>query len=85
MLPFESGGVVGPDLLVHRMKGLSVVDASIMQLVPSTTLCATVYAVAEKVRTPICSWSQLCLRVCAYLIHDFDIQAADIIKNGHRT
>ena len=49
MMPLELGGVVGPDLLVHRVKGLSVVDASMIPLVPSTNLCATVYAVAEKV------------------------------------
>lgn len=50
MLPLEKGGVVGPDLLVYGVPGLSVADASIMPLVPSTNLCATVYAVAEKVR-----------------------------------
>ncbi len=50
MMPLELGGVVGPDLLVHNVKGLSVVDACIIPLVPSTNLCATVYAVAEKVR-----------------------------------
>lgn len=50
MMPLELGGVVGPDLLVYGVKGLSVVDASIIPLVPSTNLCATVYAVAEKVR-----------------------------------
>jgi choline dehydrogenase-like flavoprotein len=48
MLPLELGGVVGPDLLVHKVKGISVVDSSIIPLIPSTNLCATVYAVAEK-------------------------------------
>ncbi|TVY84438.1 Dehydrogenase xptC [Lachnellula suecica] len=48
MMPESLGGVVGPDLLVHGVKGLSVVDASIMPLIPSTHLSATVYAVAEK-------------------------------------
>ncbi|KAF4625349.1 hypothetical protein G7Y89_g12818 [Cudoniella acicularis] len=48
MMPREIGGVVGPDLLVHGVKGLSVVDASIMPLIPGTHLSATVYAVAEK-------------------------------------
>ncbi|KAG4441851.1 hypothetical protein IFR05_002652 [Cadophora sp. M221] len=48
MMPLELGGVVGPDLLVHRVLGLSVVDASIMPLAPATHLDATVYAVAEK-------------------------------------
>ena len=49
MMPFELGGVVRPDLLVYGVQRLSVVDASIIPLVPSTNLCATVYAVAEKV------------------------------------
>jgi choline dehydrogenase-like flavoprotein len=49
MLPKDLGGVVGPDLLVHGTSGLSVVDASIMPLIPGTHLCATVYAIAEKV------------------------------------
>ena len=49
MLPLEFGGVVGPDLAVYGVKGLSVVDASMIPLVPSTNLCSTVYAVAEKV------------------------------------
>lgn len=50
MMPLELGGVVGADLLVHGVKRLSVVDASMIPLVPSTNLCATVYAVAEKAR-----------------------------------
>ena len=49
MMPLELGGVVGPDLLVHGVSHLSVVDASTMSLIPSTHLCATVYAIAEKV------------------------------------
>lgn len=48
MLPLELGGVVGPELLVHKVKRLSVVDSSIIPLIPSTNLCATVYAIAEK-------------------------------------
>lgn len=49
MMPEALGGVVGPDLLVHGVSGLSVVDSSIMPLIPGTHLSATVYAVAEKV------------------------------------
>ncbi|KAH7355004.1 choline dehydrogenase-like protein [Rhexocercosporidium sp. MPI-PUGE-AT-0058] len=49
MMPRKLGGVVGPDLLVYGVKGLSIVDASIMPLIPGTHLSATVYAVAEKV------------------------------------
>jgi choline dehydrogenase-like flavoprotein len=48
MVPEELGGVVGSDLRVYGTKGLSVVDASVMPLIPATHLCTTVYAVAEK-------------------------------------
>ena len=48
MMPEELGGVVGPDLLVYGVRSLSVVDASIMPIIPSAHLSATVYAVAEK-------------------------------------
>ena len=49
MMKKELGGVIGPDLLVYGTKALSVVDASIMPLIPSTHTSATVYAIAEKV------------------------------------
>ncbi|KAF2464125.1 choline dehydrogenase [Lindgomyces ingoldianus] len=48
MMPRNKGGVVGTDLLVYGVKQLSVVDASIMPLIPGTHLCETVYAIAEK-------------------------------------
>lgn len=50
MMPKHLGGVVGSDLRVHGVKGLSVVDASIMPLIPGSHLSATIYAIAEKVR-----------------------------------
>lgn len=50
MMPREMGGVVSPDLLVYGVTGLSVADASIMPLIPGAHTCASVYAVAEKVR-----------------------------------
>ncbi|KAF2843466.1 GMC oxidoreductase [Patellaria atrata CBS 101060] len=48
MMPFNRGGVVGPDLRVYETMGLSIVDASIIPLIPGAHLGATVYAVAEK-------------------------------------
>ena len=48
MLPEELGGVVGPDLKVYGVQGLSIVDASVMPMIPSTPLQGIVYAVAEK-------------------------------------
>lgn len=50
----ELGGVVGPDLVVHGLKGLRVVDASVMPLIPGTHTSSTVYAVAEKVSPLSC-------------------------------
>lgn len=52
MSPRDKGGVVGTDLLVYGVKKLSVVDASIIPLIPGTHLCETVYAIAEKVQIP---------------------------------
>jgi choline dehydrogenase-like flavoprotein len=48
MMPEEHGGVVGPNLTVYGVKGLSVVDASIIPYLPATHICTTVYAVAER-------------------------------------
>lgn len=48
MMPRELGGVVSSDLLVYGVKKLSIVDASIMPIIPATHLQATVYAIAEK-------------------------------------
>ncbi|KAB2570998.1 putative choline dehydrogenase protein [Lasiodiplodia theobromae] len=48
MMPRKSGGCVGADLLVYGAKKLSVIDASIMPIIPSNHLQASVYAVAEK-------------------------------------
>ncbi|KAK2000864.1 alcohol oxidase [Colletotrichum falcatum] len=49
MLPKALGGVVDPELKVHGVDSLRIVDASIMPLVPSAHTQATVYAIAEKV------------------------------------
>jgi choline dehydrogenase-like flavoprotein len=48
MMPELLGGCVGSDLTVHGTRQLSVVDASIIPLIPATHLQATMYAVAEK-------------------------------------
>lgn len=56
MMPKEHGGVVDPHLRVYGIKGLSVVDASIMPIIPAAHTQSTVYAVAEKVIT-----SSLCI------------------------
>ena len=49
MMPQHLGGVVNEKLLVYGVKGLSVVDASIMPDLPGSYTYQTVYAVAEKV------------------------------------
>jgi choline dehydrogenase-like flavoprotein len=75
MMPRDQGGVVGPDLLVYGVTGLSVADGSIMPLIPATHLCQTTYALAEKVSSPsIPLWNQ------RILIRQM-LQAADIIKS----
>jgi choline dehydrogenase-like flavoprotein len=48
MMPELLGGCVGTDLQVYGIGQLSVVDASIIPLVPATHLQSTMYAVAEK-------------------------------------
>ncbi|KAI9891956.1 MAG: hypothetical protein M1814_002150 [Vezdaea aestivalis] len=48
MMGKELGGVVDPGLSVYGVGSLSIVDASIIPLIPATHTSATVYAVAEK-------------------------------------
>lgn len=48
MMPKKAGGCVGADLLVYGTEKLSVIDASIMPIIPANHLQASVYAVAEK-------------------------------------
>lgn len=50
MLPRELGGVVDSSLRVYGVRGLRVVDASILPMPPAAHLQATIYGVAEKVR-----------------------------------
>ncbi|KAF2029932.1 alcohol oxidase [Setomelanomma holmii] len=48
LLPEKDGGVVDPDLKVYGTRGLRVVDASIIPLLPSAHLQTLVYGIAEK-------------------------------------
>ncbi|KAK0738133.1 GMC oxidoreductase-domain-containing protein [Schizothecium vesticola] len=48
MLPKSNGGVVGPDLKVHGLEGLRVVDMSVKPSLPGTHRSATAYTVGEK-------------------------------------
>ncbi|KAI0597458.1 hypothetical protein F4775DRAFT_584375 [Biscogniauxia sp. FL1348] len=48
MMPRRLGGVVDPRLCVYGARGLRVVDAGVMPLVPGAHIQAAVYAVAEK-------------------------------------
>ncbi|KAF1969433.1 alcohol oxidase [Bimuria novae-zelandiae CBS 107.79] len=48
MMPEKFGGCVGADLKVYGVGKLSVIDASIIPLVPAAHLQATMYAIAEK-------------------------------------
>ena len=48
MMPRELGGVVDSELLVYGTQRLSIVDASILPVIPAAHLQATMYSVAEK-------------------------------------
>ncbi|KAI1311859.1 putative GMC oxidoreductase [Xylaria venustula] len=48
MLPRDMGGVVDERLRVYGVRGLRIVDSSIMPLSPCANIQTTVYAVAEK-------------------------------------
>lgn len=48
MLPRDQGGVVDAELNVYGVKGLRIVDSSIMPFIPMANTQTTVYAVAEK-------------------------------------
>lgn len=48
ILPEKYGGCVDSDLTVYGTKKLSIVDASIIPLIPAAHLQATMYAIAEK-------------------------------------
>ncbi|KAF5985993.1 alcohol oxidase [Fusarium bulbicola] len=48
MTPLDLGGVVDPELKVYGTCNLRIADASVMPLIPSAHLQASVYAIAEK-------------------------------------
>jgi choline dehydrogenase-like flavoprotein len=48
MMPQEMGGCVSDQLLFYGVKKLSIVDASILPLIPSQHIQSTMYAVGEK-------------------------------------
>ena len=48
MMPQAMGGCVSSDLLVYGTKKLSIIDTSIMPIIPAAHLQAGMYAVAEK-------------------------------------
>ena len=48
LLPERDGGVVDTKLRVYGVKGLRVVDASIIPLLPSAHIQTLVYGIAEK-------------------------------------
>lgn len=48
MMKEEFGGVVDSELKVYGVRGLRIVDSSIMPMIPGSHISSTVYAVAEK-------------------------------------
>lgn len=73
MLKRELGGVVDPELRVHGVDGLRIVDASIFPMAVAGHTSSSVYAVAEKV-------SMIVNLVGSRGIYLLFVQAADIIK-----
>ena len=49
MRPLAQGGVVDHELKVHGFQKLRIVDASVLPIIPTVPIQASVYAVAEKV------------------------------------
>jgi len=48
MLPLQDGGVVDNRLRLYGVKGLRIVDASIMPVIPDNHIQGPVYMIAEK-------------------------------------
>ena len=50
MIPQEMGNIINPQLLVHVLRNLRIVDASVVPTIPGSHTSSTVFAGAEKVR-----------------------------------
>ncbi|KAF2224075.1 glucose-methanol-choline oxidoreductase, partial [Elsinoe ampelina] len=48
MMPRDKGGVVYEEVRVYGVKGLRMVDASVMPMMPRGNIQTTVYALAER-------------------------------------
>ena len=48
MMPEDMGGCVGTDLLFYNVEKLSIVDASIIPLIPAQHIQSAMYAIGEK-------------------------------------
>ena len=48
MMPEHAGGCVNDKLMVYGTQHLSIVDASIIPIIPSCHLQATMYGIGEK-------------------------------------
>lgn len=48
MMPEDKGGCVGADLLFYNVEKLSIVDASIVPLIPAQHIQSAMYAIGEK-------------------------------------
>ena len=75
MMPRELAGVVDQELRVYGVRGLSVVDASVMPDLPGAYTQQTVYAIAEKV-----CFSFLLFLILGRNFTAKNFQAADLIK-----
>ena len=81
MMKRELGGVVDPELRVYGVKGLRVVDASLMPMIIGSHTSSTVYAVAEKVSRDLTTMS---CRLCPRVIDTHVISRPQISSRPHR-
>jgi choline dehydrogenase-like flavoprotein len=79
ILPRQLAGVVSEKLLVYGVKGLSVVDASVMPDLPWAYTQQTAYAIAEKVSSEL-SRLRLSPNSARDRLTTDGFKAADLIK-----